>query len=195
METTIIMSGSKYRVKYDENNVKNYKVFRQGIDVTEELKQNIVTDMFYHILRLQDKIEDMSVEEGRLKEETLISDDEFKSIFPCVRPYSVNSASLLSMLDRVSMAMIERITNEGIYLKPNSVKIWVKQYADKLYPKIEFDVNGQELQYDLNHDGTINEVHFKKFEKSDDENCVWKRRDIPKHEANRLLRTIDNILS
>lgn len=184
MDITVIMKDSKYRIKYNEDNRDDYKILRGDVDVTEELRHDIVLDMLHHIQKLQDVIEDLS-KEGLPKEE----------VFPFTRPETAIDNDLLCMLERVSSLMIERVKNAGISLQKDSVKIWIKRFNDKLYPKIEFDVDGQELQYDMNHNGTVNEVHFKTFVKKDDGVNGYSRKDVLKEEANDILVKIDNVLT
>ena len=107
-----------------------------------------------------------------------------------IRETSCNDdPNLLEMLKARATAY-EQICNKN-NVNP-TVFIWVKKFGNNLYPKLEFDVGEQELQYDLRADGTINEVHFKSFEK---ENGKWVRKDLLKEEANPVARAIDDLIN
>lgn len=109
-----------------------------------------------------------------------------------IRPESANRPDLMQMLKYTSAQMVLNIQNAGLTLPDGSVKIWIKEFSDtKLFPKVEFDHNGQELQYDLSHDGEIQEVHFKTFITKDGKR---QRHDISKMNADPVLIRIDNII-
>ncbi|MBO5435083.1 hypothetical protein J6A31_04605 [bacterium] len=109
-----------------------------------------------------------------------------------IRPESDDNQELMAMLKRASSNMILRLKNHNIILADNSVKIWIKRFSEnRLYPKIEFDVGNQELQYDMTADGFIREAHFKSFIRTA---SGTKRHDLDKMSADPLLITIDNIL-
>lgn len=101
----------------------------------------------------------------------------------------IEALNLLEML-KTRATLYEQICNRN-NVNP-TVFIWVKKFGNAFYPKIEFDVGEQELQYDMNLDGTINEVHFKSFEK---ENNKWVRKDFIKEEANPVARAIDELIN
>lgn len=109
-----------------------------------------------------------------------------------IRPESADNKPIMQALQFKTTEILTLLHNKGINLPDNSVKIWIKEFStNKLFPKIEFDVNGQELQYDLNHSGEIQEAHFKSFVK---QNGKTLRRDIDKMSADPLLIRIDNIV-
>lgn len=109
-----------------------------------------------------------------------------------IRRESANKPDLLEMLKFTTRNMLNLLHANGIVLTDNSVKIWIKEFnGNRYFPKIEFDNLGQELQYDITHDGMIREVHFKSFVH---QNGKTKRHDISKENANQLLQDIDNIL-
>lgn len=108
-----------------------------------------------------------------------------------IRQSTADNSVLMDMLKRTATELLTTLHNNGINFDNNSVKIWIKEYNKKLFPKIEFDVQGEELQYDLTHDGAIREAHFKTFIHT---NHGTKRKDLEKKNANPLLIRIDNIL-
>ena len=109
-----------------------------------------------------------------------------------IRPESVNDPVLMPMLKHAAAGMIQTLQQNGIQLADNSVKIWIKEFGEnKYFPKIEFDNNNQELQYDLTHDGEIREAHFKTFVHG---KGGTKRHDIERTQADPLLVRIDSLL-
>lgn len=110
-----------------------------------------------------------------------------------IRPESAqNRPDLMNMLKFATTQMLTKLHNHGLHLPDNSVKIWIKHFSgDKYYPKIEFDADGEELQYDMTHDGEIKETHFKEFQRTPN---GTKRVDLNKEFANPLLQQIDNII-
>lgn len=109
-----------------------------------------------------------------------------------IRPESADKPELLEMLKYSVTNMIKTLYANGIILQDNSVKIWIKEFnGHRYFPKIEFDANGQELQYDMTNDGMIREVHFKSFIHQQGKT---KRHDINKQNAHSLLQEIDDIL-
>lgn len=109
-----------------------------------------------------------------------------------IRPETANRPDLMQMLQYRTTQILTLLHNKGVTLPNNSVKIWIKEFSEnKLFPKIEFDINGQEMQYDLDHEGNIQEVHFKSFIR---QNGRTFRHDIDKTEADPLLIRIDNIV-
>lgn len=109
-----------------------------------------------------------------------------------IRSESAHRDDLMDMLKNKTIQIIQCLQNNNIMLPDNSIKIWIKQFADtQFYPKIEIDVDNQELQYDVNHDGSIGEAHFKTFVKN---GSVYNRVDIDKMQAAPLLIRIDNLI-
>ena len=109
-----------------------------------------------------------------------------------IRPESANNPTLMIMLKRKTALMLDVLHANGIDLPDKAVKIWIKEFgADKYFPKIEFDHNNQELQYDLTHEGEIREAHFKSFVKTDNKT---QRRDLDRKDADALLVRIDTLL-
>ncbi len=107
-----------------------------------------------------------------------------------IRPESAQNPDLMTILKRTTEAIINKLAANNIHLADNSIKIWIKQFDEtKFFPKIEFDYNGEELQYDLNLDGTIREAHFKSFVHTPK---GVKRKDLEKEQANPFLINIDN---
>lgn len=106
---------------------------------------------------------------------------------------NASNVHIFDMLKYEVTKIILAIQAEGIELPDRCVKIWVKEYReDKLYPKIEIDLFGQELQYDLDMtDGHITETHFKVFVKS---TTGVKRYDVNKSDAHVTLQRIDDIV-
>ena len=108
-----------------------------------------------------------------------------------IRPETAKQDSLINMLQFEVTKMINKLQRFGYPLADRSVKIWVKEYNSNFYPKIEFDVQGQELQYDMTPDGEINEAHFKQFVKNEGKTY---RQDLNKENADPLLIRLDNII-
>ena len=110
------------------------------------------------------------------------------------RYITVKNAELLNMLEFQATRMLIVLTYFGIDIPDgNFIYIWVKEYNKRLYPKIEFDYNNQELQYDMTVDGNINEVFFKQFVDLGNGGQP-KRINVEKSEADPMLQKIDNIL-
>jgi hypothetical protein len=110
-----------------------------------------------------------------------------------VRAQSAKNPEILKMLKYEASRMINHLMNKNIQIEPVKINIWIKQYGDsKFYPKVEFDFDNQELQYDLNYEGQIVETHYKTFLHNGNN---IKRKDIPKEELNSLLDAIDNEIS
>lgn len=51
---TLKLKGSNYSIKFKKGTEHNYKIFRHDEDVTEELNNNLVRDMFFEMLKLKD---------------------------------------------------------------------------------------------------------------------------------------------
>ena len=49
------MPSSHYHIEYVEGKEWDYHIFRGKEDVTKELKNNLVSDMFYTMLEMQEK--------------------------------------------------------------------------------------------------------------------------------------------
>lgn len=47
---TIIVEDSKYKIKYDPNEIWNFKIFQNNVDVTRELKFNIISDIIINLI-------------------------------------------------------------------------------------------------------------------------------------------------
>lgn len=81
-----------------------------------------------------------------------------------IRKISAQNDILMSMLKYESVKMVGILNDAGIVLNDDCVKIWIKAFTDEIfYPKIEFDTDRQEIQYDMTVDGEIREVHYKRF--------------------------------
>ena len=111
-----------------------------------------------------------------------------------IRPESATDRpDLMEMLKYTTTQIIITLYNNGVYLPDNSVRIWIKHFSgDKYYPKIEFDITHEELQYDITHDGKIKESHFKSFNRT---STGMRRADIGKEFAHPLLQQIDDIIT
>ena len=113
------------------------------------------------------------------------------------RPDTVNIPEVLEMLRFQASRMVVVLDYYGINLRDGAVCIWIKQFNYNngqidYYPKIEFDYNGQELQYDIDiNTGRIKETYFKYFEHV---GYGVRRADIMKENADPLLQKIDDIL-
>ena len=112
-----------------------------------------------------------------------------------LRDYSTPTASA-EMLGKLmeKAEELKKVVN-GNKIEPD-VFVWIKEYAKTFYFKIEFDVNHQELQYDLmmNDAGKLylNEIHFKTFVKG---RYRYERVDLTKEQACPTLRAIDDLLA
>lgn len=110
-----------------------------------------------------------------------------------IRQETVPDKTLLDFLRNVAEIYEAKLHRNGIY--PNSIYIWIKEYNGQLFPKIEFDIGSEELQYDMlktSNGFEIGEIHFKTFIKQKD-NSV-KRIDVTRENAHVTLQAIDVIL-
>ena len=108
-----------------------------------------------------------------------------------IRPESAKEPKIMNMLQQTATRMINILYANGIELSDNSMKVWIKEFDGRYYPKIEIDSYDQELQYDLNADGEILETHFKSFKHT---KSYHKRVDLCKEEAHPVLAKIDTLL-
>ena len=109
-----------------------------------------------------------------------------------IRSISAKNDMLMDMLKYHAMNMIHMLNAHGITLNDDCVKIWIKQYSDEIfYPKIEFDTERQEIQYDMTVDGTIREIHYKRFTGTRGRS---RRVDITRNDLKPLPRMIDDII-
>ena len=98
----------------------------------------------------------------------------------------------MSMLQYTTYNMIMLLQANNVLLSDDCVKIWIKNYADReFYPKIEFDIGRQEIQYDITEDGFIREAHYKQFIGGAGR-C--KRLDIARNDLNQKLLYIDTLI-
>ena len=111
-----------------------------------------------------------------------------------IRPYSATNEPIMNMLKCVTENTIRYLMSNDINLTNVRTFIWIKEYENIYFPKLEFDYAGEELQYDISTDGRIiKEVHFKTFA-YDNSLKKNKRIDIEKKDANVLLQKIDDLL-
>lgn len=109
-----------------------------------------------------------------------------------IRSISAKNDMLMDMLKYHAMNMIHMLNAHGITLNDDCVKIWIKQYSDEIfYPKIEFDTERQEIQYDMTVDGAIREIHYKRFTGTKGRS---RRVDIARNDLKPLPRMIDDII-
>jgi len=108
-----------------------------------------------------------------------------------IRPESVENERLMTMLKHEVSEMILKLDRHKFPMYENMVHIWIKEYNGNFYPKIEFDINRQEIQYDMTVDGEINETHFKSFEKRGNKTI---RVDLAKKDACVELQRLDTII-
>lgn len=47
---TIIIEDSKYKIEYNSNEVWNFKIFQNNVDITRELKFNIISDIIINLI-------------------------------------------------------------------------------------------------------------------------------------------------
>ena len=47
---TIIIEDSKYKIKYNPNEIWNFKIFQGNEDVTKELKFNVMSDIVINLI-------------------------------------------------------------------------------------------------------------------------------------------------
>lgn len=109
-----------------------------------------------------------------------------------IRPQSADDPVLMPMLRYQAAQMVSILTAHDIDVPDGSVKIWLKPHrSGRLFPKIEFDACGQELQYDISPEGEIKEAHFKAFNTNAGPIV---RQNIDKTDAHPVLRQIDDVL-
>ena len=109
-----------------------------------------------------------------------------------IRNISVHNDVLMDMLKYNVVKMVNMLNAHGIILNDDCVKIWIKQYSDDIfYPKIEFDTDRQEIQYDMTVDGDIREIHYKRFTGTKGRS---RRIDIARDDLKPALRVIDDII-
>lgn len=109
-----------------------------------------------------------------------------------IRNISVHNDVLMDMLKYNVVKMVNMLNAHGIILNDDCVKIWIKQYSDDIfYPKIEFDTDRQEIQYDMTVDGDIREIHYKRFTGTKGRS---RRIDIARDDLKLALRVIDDII-
>ena len=109
-----------------------------------------------------------------------------------IRNISVHNDVLMDMLKYNVMKMVNMLNAHGIILNDDCIKIWIKQYSDDIfYPKIEFDTDRQEIQYDMTVDGDIREIHYKRFTGTKGRS---RRIDIARDDLKPTLRVIDDII-
>lgn len=169
----IEIPNSDYCIIYEPGFEENYGIFKGDLNVTDAVKSKLNNDIVLYIIQLKNQLK-----------EDLIS--------VTVRSENKGTDDMIAMLQTKAIEMICKLRENGIKLKPNAVKIWVKNFGNNFYPKIEFDVDSQELQYDMRLNGTINEVHFKTFVTVGDKT---KRVDVLKENAHPILIAIDSIIN
>lgn len=109
-----------------------------------------------------------------------------------IRKISAKNEQLMDMLKYNVMKMVSMLNAKGVTLTDDCVKIWIKQFSDDIfYPKIEFDTDRQEIQYDMTVEGEIREIHYKCFTGSRGNS---RRIDIARNELKPKLVIIDNII-
>lgn len=109
-----------------------------------------------------------------------------------IRNISVRNDVLMDMLKYNVIKMVNMLNARGIILNDDCVKIWIKQYSDEIfYPKIEFDTDRQEIQYDMTVDGDIREIHYKRFTGTKGRS---RRIDIASDDLKPTLLIIDDII-
>lgn len=109
-----------------------------------------------------------------------------------IRPITARHGPLMEMLKFNVAKMVHALNANGIMLNDDCVKIWIKQYSDEIfYPKIEFDSDRQEIQFDMSTDGEIKEIHYKRFTGTRGRS---NRIDISRAELKPSLLAIDMII-
>ena len=109
-----------------------------------------------------------------------------------IRPITAKHDKLMQMLQYTAINMATMLTANGIVLFDDCVKIWIKEYAGReFYPKIEFDIGRQEIQYDMTEDGYIREAHYKQFVGGTGRS---RRLDIARNDLYPSLLQIDSML-
>lgn len=110
-----------------------------------------------------------------------------------IRNYTANDNWLLTQLANIATMWEAKLHRNCIY--PDNIFIWVKDFNGQLYPKIEFDVAGEELQYDMRVNGNaleIGEIHFKSFIKASPYKTI--RQDLKPEDAHVTLQAADIII-
>lgn len=110
-----------------------------------------------------------------------------------IRNKTYQDRPLLEKLGFMASGYEAKLHRNGIY--PTDIFIWIKEYNGQTFPKIEFNIAGEELQYDMCINSNIleiSEVHFKTFIKHPDGSI--ERTDVPREAAHVTLQAIDVIL-
>lgn len=69
----LIMKHSKYQIRYEEGKEHAYRIYRCDKDVTDEMKNNLVSDLFYEILTQKETIERLTKEKHDAEHQNLVS--------------------------------------------------------------------------------------------------------------------------
>jgi len=109
-----------------------------------------------------------------------------------IRKESYFIPEIFSNLMNTAMKVARKIEDAEIPIKDDTVIIWLKKFEKggmaNIYPKIEIDSKDQELQFDLDLDGNLREIHFKRFVQRQD--GTWERVDIDKKDADQVLQLV-----
>ena len=107
-----------------------------------------------------------------------------------IRKESYFDPEVMSSLINTARKIARKIDDADIPIKDDTVIIWIKAFdRGEIYPKVEIDAKDQELQFDLDLQGNIREVHFKTFVQNPDTK-KWERVDVDKNEAERVLQLV-----
>lgn len=114
-----------------------------------------------------------------------------------VREYSYMNAPILEALKQKAIEWEKLLIKNCIF--PKEIFVWIKEFQNKYYLKLEIDACDQEIQYELSCSSdvnslisyTINETHFKNFYHN---GTKWVREDLPKEKACPTIRAIDDII-
>lgn len=110
-----------------------------------------------------------------------------------IRPQSDQDPALMAMLRFESARMIGMLVQAGIDVPDGKAMIWIKRHrTGRLYPKIEFDAFGQELQYGMSPEGGILETRFKSFNATAGPVLC---QNMDKSKAHPLLQRMDDVIS
>lgn len=93
-------------------------------------------------------------------------------------------------------ALYDRAAEWGKVLKDNgydpNMFIWVKDYKDKLYPKIEVNLGQEEVQFELDSYMNVREIHIKTFPIINGRRI---RRDISSREASNEAQKVITLIA
>ncbi len=168
----VVIPNSHYSARFSTKDATIFSVLCDNVDITDIVNKDVLSAYLQARLNYLNTLEQCQIS---------------------IRHESYNDNAILRDLTEKATQMAKAVLDKGIAL--SEIKIWIKarQYNDeiRLYPKIEIDVQNQELQYDMTLGMEINEVHFKSFKKN---YHGTQRIDLQKQNADTTLSRIDDII-